>query len=860
MPDYSQRNYWLRRAQQRGLSSQMRSYFTQKAAEQQRKLRDAVQASGRQLNGRTAQQNAAERAASGKQTVDTSQAAYPWFATKAAWKGMFDQDAKNVYKATLDYGKARMVDSLLAPIQWVRGKKFDLQQNYQDYLDDYWRQKLGRNYEAVQNGAQLVGAGAATLATAPLTTARVVSKGGKAAWDGIKAIKKAVPSIGAASDYIHSGKAALDSAKALWSTMGKVQNGIQATEKAFRAFPRAIKAGAQGGLYALKSGWNTARQSLSSIPNAWRTADQAIQSASRTVQNSAKATPDAILSGIGKGIGGIWNGVKAAPGAAWNGIKAIPKATLNSTLATPAKYRSYMRMFAMGKGVQAASQQLKALLGNRSTNITYTGDTPQMVKQRIARGQGFFPEGITTPEQKQAYIKQLVNWQVRHTDTGSTAASMTQQFAAPFAAGGAGSLLAKGLGFIPGVKYMAPVLSTAGFLGTAYALPNAQAQKASKAQELFGALAQTAQKTDVKPMRAYYQAYQAQKDPAKKALLARQMVQKAYKDRMFSSVLANKQKQISNTGNRGIIPSYLAAKKLQRGQQLTPNQWQGIIDSQDIPYFGNIVQQKLQQGTQQAVNKFGTDIQTYIQAYSKEQDPTKRQQLASQIAQKITANRMPNFIRNQLIEGKIRGNQPVGGVKQQDIDKGVFGKLSVQQMKAAPKAGKQVLQQMQQLPDTRDVYQKYTDPTVVQQLQYMGQQGAYNWFNQKIDDPNTDVYEVGQAALQFQRAFNLSDQRAQSSPITKKLKQKCTAQVFSNPDNVRKAVSLWIRSKGLDGFADFLKNPISFYGMLAVLIGAPLLMGLSAGQQVPQQPVRSYQYKPLTGMQGTGSSYADALI
>lgn len=712
----------------------------------ERAKRYAVQQSGRYLNGKTHAQGYTDNFLAGKKETDTGNLA----TAKAALSGLVDKDARKTLLPTMQYGALRAFDNLLMPVQWIRGKKFDLQQQLQDALDDKYKQQLGSNYNAVQTGSQLFGAGASTLATTAGNAARAV-----------KAAKTAVSATGPLRTRLLSA--------------------ARQARKAFSANPAA------------------AAQALS--------------------------FKDKLLN--------------------------MPKAIANKGTKW---YSDLVRWKGIGTPAELAARP----------QMTHTGDTPQEVKQRIAKGKGFFPQGITTPQQKQAYIRQIVSWQVRHTDTGNTATSMTQQFAAPFVAGGVGSLIAKGLGFIPGVKKIAPiataVLPTAGFLGTAYSLPNAQAQKTRKAQQLFGALAQTAQKTDVKPMSAYYQAYQSQKDPAKKALLARQMVQKAYKDRIFNSVLANKQKQISNTGNRGIIPSYLAAKKLQRGQQLTPNQWQGIIDSQDIPYFGNIVQQKLQQGTQQAVNKFGTDIQTYIQAYSKEQDPTKRQQLVRQIAQKITANRMPNFIRNQLIEGKIRGNQQVGGIKQQDINKGVFGKLSAQQMKAAPKAGKQALQQTQQLPDTRDVYQKYTDPTVVQRLQYMGQQGAYNWFNQKIDDPNTDVYEIGQAALQFQRAFNLSDQQAQSSPIAKKLKQKCTAQVFSNPDNVRKAVSLWVRSKGLDGFADFLKNPISFYGMLAVLIGAPLLMGFSAGEQAPQQPVRSYQYKPLTGMQGAGSSYADALI
>ena len=43
--------------------------------------------------------------------------------------------------------------------------------------------------------------------------------------------------------------------------------------------------------------------------------------------------------------------------------------------------------------------------------------------------------------------------------------------------------------------------------------------------------------------------------------------------------------------------------------------------------------------------------------------------------------------------------------------------------------------------------------------------------------------------------------------------------VIRNQGNLNKAVSLWVRSKGMPGLADVMENPWVFYGGLALLVG-----------------------------------------
>ena len=48
-------------------------------------------------------------------------------------------------------------------------------------------------------------------------------------------------------------------------------------------------------------------------------------------------------------------------------------------------------------------------------------------------------------------------------------------------------------------------------------------------------------------------------------------------------------------------------------------------------------------------------------------------------------------------------------------------------------------------------------------------------------------------------------------------------------------VSAWLRSKGWEGMSDFFRNPLMFYGTLALLLGGALFLGKSIfGSKQPQ--------------------------
>ena len=55
--------------------------------------------------------------------------------------------------------------------------------------------------------------------------------------------------------------------------------------------------------------------------------------------------------------------------------------------------------------------------------------------------------------------------------------------------------------------------------------------------------------------------------------------------------------------------------------------------------------------------------------------------------------------------------------------------------------------------------------------------------------------------------------------FTKAVQTRVFDSVIRNPGNLNKAVSLWVRSKGMPGLADAMENPWVFYGGLALLVG-----------------------------------------
>lgn len=55
--------------------------------------------------------------------------------------------------------------------------------------------------------------------------------------------------------------------------------------------------------------------------------------------------------------------------------------------------------------------------------------------------------------------------------------------------------------------------------------------------------------------------------------------------------------------------------------------------------------------------------------------------------------------------------------------------------------------------------------------------------------------------------------------FTKAVQTRVFDSVIRNPGNLNKAVSLWVRSKGMTGLADAMENPWVFYGGLALLVG-----------------------------------------
>lgn len=55
--------------------------------------------------------------------------------------------------------------------------------------------------------------------------------------------------------------------------------------------------------------------------------------------------------------------------------------------------------------------------------------------------------------------------------------------------------------------------------------------------------------------------------------------------------------------------------------------------------------------------------------------------------------------------------------------------------------------------------------------------------------------------------------------FTKAVQTRVLDSVIRNPGNLNKAVSLWVRSKGMPGLADAMENPWVFYGGLALLVG-----------------------------------------
>ena len=67
----------------------------------------------------------------------------------------------------------------------------------------------------------------------------------------------------------------------------------------------------------------------------------------------------------------------------------------------------------------------------------------------------------------------------------------------------------------------------------------------------------------------------------------------------------------------------------------------------------------------------------------------------------------------------------------------------------------------------------------------------------------------------------LSDSAKQKleAGFTKAVQTRVFDSVIRNPGNLNKAVSLWVRSKGMPGLADAMENPWVFYGGLALLVG-----------------------------------------
>lgn len=56
--------------------------------------------------------------------------------------------------------------------------------------------------------------------------------------------------------------------------------------------------------------------------------------------------------------------------------------------------------------------------------------------------------------------------------------------------------------------------------------------------------------------------------------------------------------------------------------------------------------------------------------------------------------------------------------------------------------------------------------------------------------------------------------------------------VKKNPADINKAISLWFRSKGMDGMADFSNNGMAFYGTIIAMllgVGIPMIGSLFGG-------------------------------
>ena len=317
-------------------------------------------------------------------------------ATLGAFDGFFPQDqsdkqlhqtTKRQRVASYDYGLKKGVDGLMQPINWLHGGQYDWQKNWQNSLDNRWKDQLSQKDKSVVNftsgvvgtgvnllGDTLMGAGAAKLGGTALNLASKVK--------GLRPITTGIKSL-------YNGS--------------KLQNAIQ------HPVSTAWKAGTTG----IKNAYNGVKNSYNYIKagnGAWDTTKRIGQVVSKPLAQ--------------------YMGYSAGESATNYGINQLQYNIANSNMNQSQK-AAYLNMLEKGRGlasVGAAFLNPAGRIGGAGGLVRslFTGGglmqaanaavTPNMYSAQgdyntaLARQQqtgSIFPAGVNTPEQQQKYLRRV---------------------------------------------------------------------------------------------------------------------------------------------------------------------------------------------------------------------------------------------------------------------------------------------------------------------------------------------------------------------------------------------------------------------------------------------------------------------
>lgn len=278
-----------------------------------------------------------------------------------------------------------------------------------------------------------------------------------------------------------------------------------------------------------------------------------------------------------------------------------------------------------------------------------------------------------------------------------------------------------------------------------------------------------------------------------------------------------RQKAQRNTGSGTLLDLYGIVKKYQAGEQLT---------QQQMSMFGNKLRSspELQQ-------KLVAQADNMIQGAFKGLRAAKTAEQRTAYIKKLMSGTTNKQLLSRLLQDQVLSEKSLKDISA-SIAKGVQN-MSIQDMTAVADYAKNTKSQFGSVPP--QLIQHFS-PAIVGRMQTF------------VDNAKgQQVFSVSKKLLAIRSAFGNNTGGFDKDPQVQKLEQTIQAKSWqalkANPLLLHKAMSLWIRSKGMSQIADFFQNPIAFYGTLAVLIGAPVLMGFSAGQSSLQQPIQQSQQR-----------------